>query len=82
MQNESEELNKILQSILTINGALKRMDVNTDEMYIVLPREDYVYICRIVEQNKTSKFYKFYSKREGDNFFRLGNIKVVCGGLK
>ena len=81
MQNESEEFNKILQSLLTINGALKRMDVNTDEMYIVLPREDYVYICRVVEQNKTSKFYKFYSKRDEDNFFRLGNIKVVCGGL-
>ena len=77
--SEVDELNKILQSILQINGSMKRLDVNTDEMYIVLPREDYVYICRVVEQNKTSKFYKFYSKRAEDNFFRLGNIKVQCG---
>ena len=40
MQNESEDLNKILQSLLTINGALKKMDIDTDEMFITLPKLD------------------------------------------
>ena len=73
---EIEELNKILQSLLQINGSLRRLNTETDEMSIVLPKLDWLYIVRIIEQNKTSKVGKFYSKEVGDNFFKLGNIKI------
>ena len=81
MQNESEDLNKILQSLLTINGALKKLDIDTDEMFITLPKLDWKYIVSVADQGKGHKFYKFYSKKESDNFFRLGGVKVKCGGV-
>lgn len=75
-QAEIEELNKILQSLLQINGSLRRLNAETDEVSIVLPKLDWLYIVRVIEQNKTSKVGKFYSKEVGDNFFKLGNIKI------
>ena len=75
-QVEVEELNKILQSLLQTNGSLRRLNTETDEVSIVLPKLDWLYIVRIIEQNKTSKVGKFYSKEVGDNFFKLGNIKI------
>ena len=82
MQNESEDLNKILQSLLTINGSLKKMDIDTDEMFITLPKLDWTYIVKVIQQNKQGKVYKFFSMGEKDTYFKLGNIKVVCGGRK
>lgn len=81
MQNESEELNKILQSLLQINGSLKKMDIDTDEMFITLPKLDWRYIVKVIQQNKQSKVYKFFNMGENGTYFKLGNIKIVCGGL-
>lgn len=78
-QQECKELDKILQSLLQINGSFKRMDIETDEIYITIPKLDYAYILRVAEQNKTGKFYKFFSYNENDDFFKLGNIKVKQG---
>ena len=78
-QRVCKELDSILQSLLQINGSLTRLDVQTDEIYITIPKMDYTYILRVVEQNKTGKFYKFFSYNEEDNFFKLGNIKVEQG---
>ena len=75
-QQECKELDSILKSLLQLNGGFKRMDIETDEVSIVLPKLDWLYIVRIIEQNKTSKVGKFYSKEVGDNFFKLGNIKI------
>ena len=75
-QHELNELDKILQSLLQINGSLRRLNTETDEVSIVLPKLDWLYIVRIIEQNETSKVGKFYSKEVGDNFFKLGNIKI------
>ena len=75
-QHELNELDKILQSLLQINGSLSRLNTETDEVSIVLPKLDWLYIVRIIEQNETSKVGKFYSKEVGDNFFKLGNIKI------
>lgn len=80
-QQEVEELNKILQSLLQINGSLHRLNTETDEVSIVLPKLDWLYIVRIIEQNKTSKVAKFYSKEVDDNFFKLGNIKIKHSGV-
>lgn len=78
-QQECKELDSILQSLLQINGSFKRMNIETDEIYITIPKMDYAYILRVAEQNKTGKFYKFFSYNKGDEFFKLGNIKVKHG---
>ena len=52
-QHELNELDKILQSLLQINGSLSRLNTETDEVSIVLPKLDWLYIVRIIEQNKT-----------------------------
>ena len=79
-QQEQKELDSILQSLLQLNGSLRRLDLDTEDFYIILPSSDWNYITRIIEQNKTSKVGKFYSKDLDSKYFKLGNIKVVCGG--
>ena len=76
---EVDEMNKILQSLLQINGSFMKLDIETDEIYITIPKLDYAYILRVAEQNKTGKFYKFFSYNENDGYFKLGNIKVKHG---
>lgn len=76
---EVDEMNKILQSLLQMNGSLMKLNIETDEIYITIPKMDYSYILRVAEQNKTGKFYKFFSYNKGDEFFKLGNIKVKHG---
>ena len=78
-QQECKELDSILKSLLQLNGSFKRMDIETDEIYITIPKLDYAYILRVAEQNKTGKFYKFFSYNENDGYFKLGNIKVKQG---
>ena len=80
--NEQIELNKILQSLLQVNGSLKRLNIETDEMFITLPKLDWKYIVKVIQQNKQGKVYKFFSMGENDTYFKLGNIKVVCGGTQ
>lgn len=80
-RQEQKELESILQSLLQINGSLKRLDLETEDFYITLPSSDWNYLTRIIEQNKTSKVGKFYSKDLDSKYFKLGNIKVVCGGI-
>lgn len=76
---ESKELDSILQSLLQINGSLRRLDIDTEEVYITIPKIDWLYIVRLSEQNKTGKFFKFYSKEADQDYFKLGNIKVKHG---
>ena len=78
-QSECRELDSILQSLLQINGSFKRLNVETDEICVTIPKLDYAYILRVAEQNKTGKFYKFFSYNENDGYFKLGNIKVKQG---
>ena len=78
-QQECKELDSILKSLLQLNGSFKRMDIETDEIYITIPKLDYAYILRVADQNKTGKFYKFFSYNKDDTYFKLGNIKVKQG---
>ena len=78
-QSECRELDSILQSLLQLNGSFKRLDIQTDEIYITIPKMDYTYILRVAEQNKTGKFYKFFSYNKEDDYFKIGNIKVKQG---
>ena len=79
--NEQIELNKILQALLQINGSVRKLNIDTDEMFITLPKLDWKYIVKVIQQNKQGKVYKFFSMGEKDTYFKLGNIKVVCGGI-
>lgn len=76
---EGKELDSILQSLLQINGSLRRLDIDTEEVYITIPKIDWLYIVRLSEQNKNGKFFKFYSKEVDQDYFKLGNIKVKHG---
>ena len=78
--SEQVEFNKILQALLQINGSVRKLNIDADEVYVVLPKADWNYIVSVADQGKGHKFYKFYSKKESDNFFRLGGVKVKCGG--
>ena len=78
-QQECKELDSILKSLLQLNGSFMKLDIETDEIYITIPKLDYAYILRVTEQNKTGKFYKFFSYNENDGYFKLGNIKVKQG---
>lgn len=49
-------------------------------MFITLPKLDWKYLVKVIQQNKQGKVYKFFSKGENDTYFKLGNIKVLCGG--
>ena len=72
---ECKELNNLLESLLTINGCLRRLGCETQDVYLTLPRNDLHYIMRVAEQNPNGKFFKFY-KRSGKDEFMLGSIKV------
>ena len=79
--SEQVEFNKILQALLQINGSVRKLNIGADEVYVVLPKSDWNYIVSVADQGTGHKFYKFYSKKESDNFFRLGGVKVKCGGV-
>ena len=79
--SEQVELNKILQALLQINGSVRKLNIDADEVYVVLPKADWNYIVKVIQQNKQGKVYKFFSMGENDTYFKLGNIKVVCGGI-
>ena len=79
--NEQIELNKILQALLQINGSVRKLNIDADEVYVVLPKSDWNYIVSGADQGKGHKFYKFYSKKESDNFFRLGGVKIKHSGV-
>ena len=79
--SEQVEFNKILQALLQINGSVRKLNIDADEVYVVLPKADWNYIVSVADQGKGHKFYKFYSKKESDNFFKLGNIKIKHSGV-
>ena len=78
---ESQEVQKVLQALLQISGSLGRLDIPVETFKLVLDKQDWEYLIRVIEQNKTANFYKFYKREVNDNFFKLGNVKVVCGGV-
>lgn len=79
--NEQIELNKILQALLQISGSLGRLDIPVETFKLVLDKRDWEYLIRIIEQNKTANFYKFYKREVNENFFKLGNVKIKCEGV-
>ena len=78
---ESQEVQKVLQALLQISGSLGRLDIPVETFKLVLDKQDWEYLIRVIEQNKTANFYKFYKREVNDNFFKLGNVKIKCEGV-
>ena len=79
--NEEQEVQKLLQALLQMSGSLGRLDIPVETFKVVLDKRDWEYLIRVIEQNKTANFYKFYKREVNENFFKLGNVKIKCGGL-
>ena len=78
-EKEYQQVQKFFESLLQIDGALKRLDCDTKQSYIAMRSEDFTYITSIIELTNTHNFSKFY-KRINDDEFTFGGFTVKSGG--
>lgn len=71
---EIKALHDLKEALLKINGALLRTGVNKDEVIVLLPDVDFVYMKRVLETSNTG-LSKFYLK-VCDEEFTLSGIKI------
>ena len=71
---EIKALHDLKEALLKVNGALLRTGVNKDEVIVLLPDADFVYMKRVLETSNTglSKFYLKVCDKE----FTLSGIKI------
>ena len=67
-------LNDLRKALLTINGASRRLGINTEEVVIVLPRHDFSYFKNVLESGNGS-LAKFYIPVDVDSF-KLSGITI------
>ena len=55
-----EEVVKLKNTLLQLNGALIRLGINKEDTHIVLPKADWVYFNNVLSsgQSSMSKYYK------------------------
>ena len=75
-----EEIVKLKNTLLQLNGALLRLGIDKEDTHIVLPKADLVYFNNVLssEQSSMSKYYQSVS----DNTFKLSGISVTHGTIK
>lgn len=76
---EYQQVQKFFESLLQMDGALRRLYCDTQQSYIAMKSEDFTYITSIIELTNTHNFSKFY-KRISDDEFTLGVFTVKRGG--
>ena len=61
-----EEIVKLKNTILQLNGALLRLGINEEDTHIVLPKADWMYFNNVLSsgQNSMSKYYQSVSDKE------------------
>ena len=69
-----EEIVKLKNTLLQLNGALLRLGVNTEEVVIILPRHDFSYFKNVLESENGS-LAKFYIHIDDDSF-KLSGITI------
>lgn len=71
---EIKALHDLKEALLKVNGALLKTGVNKDEVIVLLPDADFVYMKRVLETSNTglSKFYLKVCDKE----FTLSGIKI------
>ena len=69
-----EEIVKLKNTLLQLNGALLRLGVNTEEVVIILPRHDFSYFKNVLESGN-GNLTKFYIPIDVDSF-KLSGITI------
>ena len=67
-------LNDIRKALLSVNGAIRRLGVNTEEVVIILPRHDFSYFKNVLESGNAG-LAKFYIPVDVDSF-KLSGITI------
>ena len=72
-----EEIVKLKNTLLQLNGALLRLGINKEDTHIVLPKADWVYFNNVLNSGQSSicKYYQSVSGKE----FVLGGISITYG---
>ena len=72
-----EEILKLKNTILQLNGALLRLGINKEDTYIVLPKADWVYFNNVLisGQSSMSKYYQSISDKQ----FILSGVSITYG---
>ena len=75
-----EEIVKLKNTLLQLNGALLRLGIDEEDTHIVLPKSDWVYFDNVLssEQSSMSKYYQSVS----DNTFKLSGIAITYGTIE
>ena len=67
-------LNDLRKALLSVNGAIGRLGINTEEVVIILPRHDFSYFKNVLESGNGS-LAKFYIPVDEDTF-KLSGITI------
>ena len=75
-----EEIVKLKNTILQLNGALLRLGINNEGTYIVLPKADWMYFNNVLSsgQSSMSKYYKSVSDKQ----FNLCGVSITYGTVE
>ena len=70
-----EEIVKLKNILLQLNGALLRLGINKEDTHIVLPKSDWVYFNNVLSSGQSSmgKYYQSVSTKE----FTLSGISIT-----
>ena len=72
--NKTQALHDLQKALLSINGAGRRLGINTEEVVIILPRHDFSYFKNVLESGNGS-LTKFYIPVNDDSF-KLSGITI------
>ena len=72
-----EEIVKLKNTLLQLNGALLRLGINKEDTHIVLPKADWVYFNNVLSsgQSSMSKYYQSVNA----NQFTLSGVSITYG---
>ena len=71
---ETQALHDLQKALLSINGASRRLGINTEEVVIILPRHDFSYFKNVLESGNAG-LAKFYINIDNDSF-KLSGITI------
>ena len=72
--NKTQALQDLQKALLSINGASRRLGINTEDVVIILPRYDFSYFKNVLESGNGS-LAKFYIPIADDSF-KLSGITI------
>ena len=72
-----EEVVKLKNTLLQLNGALLRLGINKEDTHIVLPKSDWVYFDNVLSsgQSSMSEYYQSISDKQ----FILSGVSITYG---